>query len=198
MFIAFEGIDGSGKTTVSKLVASKLQENGLSVFLTHEPTDSFKIPDDLSSSRDPESALKLFFRFTEDRFSHQKTIASEIEGGKIVISDRYLLSSMAYQGPLIEEIFGSQTDVVRWMISVSDIISVKPDINILLDVRTDIAIKRVWNRKRVTAFEDMVYLEKVRSYYLGILRKHFQIIIGEKSPEATAEEIVRFIMQSLQ
>ncbi len=198
MFIAFEGIDGSGKTTVSKLVAHKLQENGLSVFLTHEPTDSFKIPDELSSRRDPESALKLFFRFTEDRFSHQKTIASEMEGGKIVISDRYLLSSIAYQGPLIEEIFGSQADVVRWMISVSDIISVRPDINILLDVRTDVAIKRVWNRKKVTGFEDMVYLEKVRSYYLGILRKHFQIIIGEKSPDATAEEIVRFIMQSLQ
>ena len=194
MFVALEGIDGSGKTTVSSRLRDKLESDGTSVFLTHEPTFSVdSISGKLVSQRDPESALKLFFMFTEDRYRHQSEISEKLDQGYLVLCDRYIYSSFAYQGPLIEGIFGTPERVVTWMSEVSEIIKVRPDINVYLDISADTAIKRIWSRRSITGFEDLQYLDRVRSYYTGVLRKHLITINGEDPLDRVVDEIYGLI-----
>ena len=194
MFVALEGIDGSGKTTVSSRLRDKLESDGIRVFLTHEPTFSVdSISGKLVSQRDAESALKLFFMFTEDRYRHQAEISEKLDQGYLVLCDRYIYSSFAYQGPLLEGIFGAPERLVAWMSGVSEIIKVRPDINIYLDISADTAIKRIWNRRSITGFEDLQYLDRVRSYYTGVLRKHLIIINGEDPLNRVVNEIYSII-----
>ncbi len=195
MFIALEGIDGSGKSTMARLLASKLQSSGRDVFLTHEPTPSLTLPADLISRRDTEAAVDLFFRFTADRYRHQFEIGDALRHGKTVISDRYLLSSLAYQGPLLDEIFHDSRKTVDWMMSVSEIITIRPDVNICIDITADTAIKRIWRRKNVTGFEDLEYLERVRTYYLGVLSPYLRIVPGSGEMEDTLAGILEVIRQ---
>ena len=196
MFIALEGIDGSGKTTVAEMLSEKLEQEGTTVFLTHEPTDNFVPPDSLASERDAGSALILFFRFTEDRFRHQDEIRKHLEGGETVITDRYLLSSIAYQGPLLENLFGSDTETVRWMMQVSEIITQRPDINVLLNVKPDVAIRRLVDRRSRTGFEELEYMTRVAGYYSGVLRKHLHIVDAERSTGEVTAAILELVMQS--
>ncbi len=194
MFVALEGIDGSGKTTVSSRLRDKLESDGISVFLTHEPTFSVdSISGKLVSQRDPESALKLFFMFTEDRYRHQAEISEKLDQGYLVLCDRYIYSSFAYQGPLLEGILGDPERVVEWMSEVSEIIKVRPDINVYLDISADTAIKRIWSRRSITGFEDLQYLDRVRSYYTGVLRKHLFTINGEDQLDRVVDEIYGLI-----
>ncbi len=194
MFVALEGIDGSGKTTVSSGLRHKLENDGIKVYLTHEPTFNVEdIAGDLISRRDSESALKLFFMFTEDRYKHQAEISEKLDQGYLVLCDRYLYSSFAYQGSLLEGIFGTREKVVAWMSGVSEIIKVRPDINIYLDISADTAIKRIWNRRRITGFEDLQYLDRVRSYYTGVLRKHLIMMNGEDPVERIVGSIYDII-----
>jgi len=195
MFIALEGIDGSGKSTMARMLASELRSSGSDVFLTHEPTPLLELPADLISRRDSEAAVDLFFRFTADRYRHQFEIEDALREGKIVISDRYLLSSLAYQGPLLEGIFHDSRKAVDWMMSVSEIIRVRPDVNIYIDITADTAIKRIWRRKNITGFEDLEYLERVRTYYLGILFQYLRIVPGSGNKEETLAGILEVIRQ---
>ncbi|MCL4307219.1 MAG: dTMP kinase [Candidatus Thermoplasmatota archaeon] len=196
MFVALEGIDGSGKTTVSSRLREKLESDGIKVFLTHEPTFSVdSIAGKLVSQRDAESALKLFFMFTEDRYRHQAEISEKLDQGYLVLCDRYIYSSFAYQGSLLEGIFGTPERVVTWMSGVSEIIKIRPDLNVYLDISADTAIKRIWNRRNITGFEDLQYLDRVRSYYTGVLRKHLVIMNGEDSIERIVDAIYRIIRQ---
>lgn len=195
MFIALEGIDGSGKSTMARMLADKFRDEGRDVFLTHEPTSSLSLPPELIARRDSEAAIDLFFRFTVDRYRHQFEIEEAIQDGKVVISDRYMLSSLAYQGPLLEDIFHGAENVVNWMMSVSEIIKVRPDVNICIDITADTAIKRIWRRKSVTGFEDLQYLEKVRTYYLGVLSPYLRIVSGSGERDETLGAIMEIIRQ---
>jgi dTMP kinase len=102
--IALEGLDGVGKTTQARLLARHLSHLGLPVILTREPTDGYfgqKIRRIIRHGREgltPEAELELFIA---DRREHvQEVIRPALADGKIVITDRYYFSSMAYQGAL--------------------------------------------------------------------------------------------------
>ena len=102
--IALEGLDGVGKTTQARLLARHLTHLGLPVILTREPTDGLfgqKIRRIIRHGREgltPEAELELFIA---DRREHvQAVIRPALADGKIVITDRYYFSSMAYQGAL--------------------------------------------------------------------------------------------------
>ncbi|MEM0155727.1 MAG: hypothetical protein QW597_03890, partial [Thermoplasmataceae archaeon] len=64
MFVAIEGIDGSGKTTISRMLNAQLKETGFDTYLTREPTDSFKTAKNEEKSRETEDGIHLFFQFT--------------------------------------------------------------------------------------------------------------------------------------
>lgn len=168
MFIAFEGIDGSGKTTISGMVRDELVKNGHNVFLTREPTENIVWNDELKRGRDARSGLSLFFRFTEDRFSHQEEIRKHLESGEIVLCDRFLMSSLAYQGALIEELFENRESTLKWMENVSGIITIRPDITLHFDVAPAVSMQRLATRSELTGFEEKAYLERVSEFYREI------------------------------
>lgn len=199
MIIAIEGIDGTGKTTVSVLLREALERLGKSVFLTKEPTDKLILDKEVQKGRRPENGISLFFRFTEDRFVHQMEIENALKSGAIVITDRYMLSSFAYQGPIIEPIFGSREKTVEWMNDVSEIIRIRPDLTFFLDLSVREALNRIKDRKERSGFEEMNYLEKVREYYDFLSKgdKTIKTIDASRSKENVVEEILRFITETI-
>jgi dTMP kinase len=102
---------------------------------------------------DPETEALLF---AADRMEHGKIIQEALEENKVIISDRYMHSSFAYQGAA-----GVDID---WMKSLNQH-ALKPDLVILLDIDPDKSLERVSDRSR-TVFEDNEYLKNVRSEYL--------------------------------
>ena len=106
LFIVFEGIDGTGKTTQLHLLAEKLRQRGYAVVSTREPTEGVygqKIRELFvdRGAASPERELELFIA---DREQHVKeTIEPALADGCIVLSDRYYLSTVAYQGANAEE-----------------------------------------------------------------------------------------------
>ena len=101
-----------------------------------------------------------------DRFKHAETISQKISEGYTVISDRFLASSFAYQGPLIENVLGSFENAFEWMKRTSGPLKPLPDITFLLDIDPQIAMERIKNREK-SPFEKLEYLAKVRKYYLA-------------------------------
>ena len=176
MFVSIEGIDGSGKSTLARNLKSKLIELGKPVFLTREPTDRFFITESEQRDRSAENAIELFFRFTTDRLHHQKSINSELDQDRIVISDRYIHSSYAYQGPLMEIMLGGMDSTIEWMTNVSRIIRRIPDLTLFLDLEPDSIANRIARRKERSGFEDPGYLKLVRNYYHRMIDRNWIII----------------------
>lgn len=197
MFIAFEGIDGSGKTTLTHLVSRKLIQKGFRVCQTKEPTDRLRIPAEKSSRHDVQTAIELFFRFTEDRFLHQKYIEENLLKNDIVISDRYIASSLAYQGALIEPLFGNAAETLEWMEQVSRIISVRPDLTVYLDVEPEISLKRISNRSEFSGFETLEYLKRVREYYSLVLDRNTIVLDSSSTIRGLSDEAMKKILERI-
>ena len=176
MFVSIEGIDGSGKSTLARNLKKKLLELGRPVFLTREPTDRFFITESEQRNRSAENAIELFFRFTTDRLHHQKTINSELDQDRIVISDRYIHSSYAYQGPLMEIMMGGMDSTIEWMTDVSKIIRRMPDLILFLDLEPDSIATRIARRKERSGFEEPGYLKMVRNYYHRMIDRNWIVI----------------------
>ena len=193
MFVAFEGIDGSGKSTITGLVAEMLKKDGYKVYTTHEPTNDRVASEDLVKYRNVESYLKLFFSFTEDRFSHQLKIKEHLDKGEIVLCDRYLLSSYAYQGEVIQKLFENKNEAIQWMGDVSRIITVRPDLNFLLDIDPVIALERISERKHITSFEDLGYLRSVRDFYTSLSSKETILIDASRSMRDVTEDVYKIL-----
>jgi dTMP kinase len=158
-FIVFEGIDGSGKSSHIERLIMRLWERKLDVFRTREPTDGRVgqlIREYAQGGRrllSPETEALLF---AADRREHCKKIGEAINAGKVVVSDRFLHSSLAYQGAA-----GADLDWIREL----NRSALTPDLAILLDIDPDASLRRVKGRKK-TVFEEGEYLRRVRELYL--------------------------------
>jgi len=141
VFICFEGIDGSGKTSHSRFVVDYLKSNGYNAVYTTEPTrysipgrklrESFFAPERLPVKEE----FKLFL---EDRIIHLKDeVIPQLNDGKIVVTDRYYFSSVAYQG--------SRGLDWHYILEENEKVSIVPDIVLLLDLPVDAAISRIAN-----------------------------------------------------
>lgn len=197
MFISFEGIDGAGKSTLSSMIKKELEDREIPVFVTKEPTENIEWSDTLRKSRDPVSGMKLFFRFTEDRFTHQDEISRHLKNGEVVICDRYLMSSLAYQGALMEPYFGDRAKTLEWMLAVSEPIRIRPDLTIYIDVDPEISMKRLKSRSELTGFEEATYLKKVREFYRSIEMKGKITIDGSGSIETVFMSVIKAIVERI-
>src|ERR1700710_1612537 len=163
LFIAFEGIDGSGKSTQVKLLTQKLEAAGLKVYTTCEPTDSpiGKIIRDIFSHRLEADHRTIAGLFVADRLDHllNKTngILRKLEEGYTVITDRYYFSSYAYQSPYMD---------LNWVIEANSLSAqlLRPDLNIYIDISPEISIERInKGRTSVELYETVGNLKNVRA-----------------------------------
>ncbi len=184
-FIVVEGTDGSGVSTQSELLEKKLKGEGREVYLTKEPTNGpagamirliltgrLMSSDGINDSK-PLDPYTLALLFASDRMDHLYTdIVPKLDIGIIVISDRYYLSSFAYQGLSVD---------FKWLEAINSQCR-KPDLTVFLDVPSELSWKRMQrDRWRIELFEDQRKLEKVRQNYFKAIdyltRKGENIII---------------------
>ena len=194
MFIVFEGIDGSGKTTIINLLKEYLEKKNYKVWLTKEPTDSKigkLIREILQEGHEINEIWGkiMIFLFTADRYYHQIEIREKLKENYIVISDRYYHSTFAYQIMYP----GSSIEFLKYLYK--DLI--KPDYVFVLDVPVEIALERMSERKRKHMYERKEFLEKVRENYLKLKEilpdENIYIIDNKKEPEKTLKEIIEIL-----
>ena len=178
-FVTFEGIDGSGKSTVSKLVCKKLQKNGFKALLTFEPTDSWigkQVQKCIMTKTDP---FVTAFTFISDRIDHCKNIKKWIDDGNIVLCDRYAESTYAYQGAQMEGIINNP---IKYLKDLSKNRIIKPDRTFLFVISPRDSLARIQDRQNLIDFEKVDFLEKVENNYLKIsVGKQFLKIDATKS-----------------
>jgi dTMP kinase len=173
VFISLEGIEGTGKSTQTRLLAEYLRGMGFSVIETAEPGGtriSLRIREVLlsteSAGMDPVAELLLY---NASRVQHiREVIIPAIERGDIVITDRFSDSTVAYQG------FGREIDLE--LIDSLDMISTKklrPDITILLDIDVETGLRRnrAINKNDWLEQEDVSFHERVRGGFISIFSK---------------------------
>jgi len=194
-FVTFEGIDGSGKTTVSRIVAQKLRAKGHSVFLTVEPTKGWLGDAVRRAVSEDVGALAESFLFLADRATHVREIESHLMDHEIVLCDRYADSTFAYQGA---RLVGVLENPIRFLQRASEGWVLVPDLTLLLRVPPELGIKRIEGRPDRVRFEQLSLLRKVAANYdLLAKSRRFVVLDGTRSAEAVAEDAIAPIERRL-
>lgn len=183
--IVIEGIDGTGKSTQSRLLAERLRAQGHEVIESHEPTDGpwgRKLRESATTGRlSIEDELEYFLK---DRRQHvEELITPTVERGGIVILDRYYFSSMAYQGYR-----GIDPAEIR---AKNETFAPVPDHLIILDLPVETALDRIGARDGATnEFEKKEALQFCRDLFLSLATEPFASVIDTtQSIEQVQEEI---------
>ncbi len=172
--IAFEGIDGSGKSTQIELLAETLRKEGFEVLLTREPTDSSygRRIRELYSHREAVSHEEELELFIADRRQHvAEVISPALESGKIVLTDRYFLSTAAYQGAN-----GLDPDEILRRNNFAP----SPDLALILEVPPSLSVARIRQGRGETPndFEQEDYLTKVAAVFAGLSGDYIRRLPG--------------------
>jgi len=190
-FICIEGLDKSGKTTQSTLLVEALCRKGYDAIYTSEPSSgeigNF-IRRYILNRKKRICVMVEALLFAADRTEHtEKIIKPNLKKGKIVISDRYLFSSLAYQGAA-----GIDLD---WIKEINKA-AIKPDLAIYIDVSTDAIFHRCQGRKSVMEHREIQ--EKVRKIYMSMVRDGDLILVdGNRSVEEIARDIEKLVLKKL-
>ncbi len=197
MFISFEGIDGSGKSTQARLLAEALRKEGLDVVLTREPGGSTGAEEIralvLQGEPDRWSAHTELLLFTAARRDHmERVITPALEAGKVVICDRFADSTRMYQGLSRGDIRGLVDRLHDMMIGR------EPDLTFLIDIDPAVGLARAKGRAGVEErFEDfgLDLQKKMRAGFIDLSRDYhdrYRTINGGRPPEAVAEDVLRY------
>jgi len=195
LFISFEGIDGSGKSTQCRRLAETLQAKGHDVVLTREPGGSEGAEEirALVLQGDPDrwSAETEILLFTAARRDHlERTILPALAAGKVVICDRFADSTRMYQGLSR----GDLRETVDKLHSL--MIGREPDLTVLIDMDPDVGLSRALSRQGVEErFESFgADLQKqMRAGFLSLAREYadrFRIIDGARDMDAVAADVL--------
>lgn len=192
LFVSFEGIDGSGKSTQARMLADSLRAEGRDVLLTREPGGSPGAEEirALVLQGDPDrwSAETELLLFTAARRDHlERTIRPALAEGRVVICDRFADSSRMYQG---RDGRRAQVDALHDLM-----IGVEPDLTILIDMDPEAGLSRA--KARATAeerFEDfgLPLQQAMRAGFLALSQEYperFRVIDGNRAIDAVAAEV---------
>ena len=194
LFIALEGIDGSGKSTQTKLLTQKLASEGHKVYSTFEPTDNQigKLIRNILKGNAKADHRVIAGLFVADRLDHllneEYGIVKKLEEGYTVICDRYCFSSYAYQGVHMDMDWVIQANAMSAQI-------LRPDVNIFIDVSPEISMQRLHaNRDNIELFETLENLQQVRAKYMEAFEKlkqaeHIVSVNGDRTVEEIASDI---------
>jgi dTMP kinase len=193
IFVAFEGGEGSGKSTQVGLLAAALREAGRTVVVTHEPGATEvgqQIRQLLLHHRSPLTPRAEALLFAADRAQHVETvIRPALAAGKVVITDRYVDSSLAYQGSgrqlSVEEI----AQLSRWATD-----GLRPDLTVVLDLPADEGLRRARGRGEFDKVENesLQFHERVRSAFRTLAAadpSRYLVLDARQSPQQLAERI---------
>ncbi|HEX3150468.1 MAG TPA: dTMP kinase [Gemmataceae bacterium] len=192
VLIAFEGIDGAGKTTQVDMLTDFLARAGVSVVRSKEPTDGpwgKKIR--ASATHGRMSLADELHAFTEDRKEHvRELIMPALRAGRTVILDRYFYSTIAYQGTRGADVVA----VARQMQEIAP----TPDVMFLIDVPPAIGVDRIKEGRGETpnAFEQIDGLKKAREIFRGLAAGHpeVQLIDGTEPIAAVHRRVVEELL----
>ncbi|MHC1628173.1 MAG: dTMP kinase [Candidatus Nezhaarchaeales archaeon] len=184
LYISLDGVDGAGSTTHTKLLVSWLKSKGLRVLETKEPTTG-KIGSLIRTYLREESAHPAIdaLLFAADRVEHSLTIEKSLKEGFLVVSDRSLISSLAYQQ--------AQGLELKWLLEINRY-SLKPDIPIILDIDPLESLSR--KRSLREKFEKPDFLRMVRKLLLDMATKNGWIVVDSSRPlEIVASDIRNYV-----
>ena len=206
MFITFEGVDGSGKTSQIHGLAERMRAEGLPVTVTREPGGSVGAEEIrsllLKGEADrwsPETEILLFTAARRDHL--EKTVWPALEAGEIVLCDRFVDTTRAYQGlkgpdqrAMVENLHASM-------------IGILPDLTVLLDIDPDVALARSIGRlASVGSGEDrmekkgLAFQHSLRAAYLEIAAnepRRVMVVSALGSPEEVASRIWRAVRERM-
>lgn len=195
MFITFEGGEGTGKTTQINILKKYLEDQGLEVIITREPGGVTSAENIRAVIFDNEidSITETMLYAAARREHYIKKIKPALDAGKIVICDRFIDSSIVYQGI----VRGVGVDLVE-NINKYAINNVEPDLTIFFDLDPETGLKRVSLRnEQMNRFdkESLDFHLKVRKGYklLSKTRNRFVLIDASKSIEDVTKQIINII-----
>lgn len=204
LFITIEGPEGSGKTTVAKKIVETLQNEGYKVLYTREPGGvgiAEKIRDIIldvnNTNLDPRSEALLY---AASRRQHLvEKVLPALNNGYIVICDRFVDSSLAYQGHArkigIDEIYDINTFAIdtHW-----------PDITILLDIEPEIGLQRIMKNRQDEVnrldLEGLNFHNLVHEGYQIIKEKYasrITLVDGNQTPEVVFDSVYKLIKDKI-
>jgi dTMP kinase len=198
MFITFEGLDGSGKSTQAELLAEALRGTGLDVVTTREPggTPLGEHVRELLLSGDEISPWAEAALFTAARGELvDRVIAPALESGAVVICDRYLDSSLAYQGVArglgVDRVLELNLPAIRGQL---------PDRTFLLEIDPGEAVRRVGENGDRIEREDEQFRQQVANAYRLLAEtfpQRIEVVDGTRPPLEIAKEIFGLVRESL-
>jgi len=191
VFICIEGLDGSGKTTQAKRLVKNLRRRGFDVVYTTEPSTgkvgrlirSFVLD---RAERVPTALEALLF--AADRVDHVESVVRPLlKQDKIVVCDRYVYSTLAYQG-------GAGLDL-EWIERINRF-ALKPHLALFIDVPTDVVVKRL--KPKRTVMETKRNQQKVREVYLKMVQdQRLELIDGDKPISKVEETVLQTVLRLL-
>lgn len=202
LFVTFEGIDGSGKSTQARMLAESLRSAGRDVVLTREPGGSPGAEEirRLVLEGDPDrwSAETEILLFTAARRDHlERTIDPALDAGKIVVCDRFADSTRMYQG-LSRGDLRALVDQLHELI-----IGREPDLTILIDMDPDTGLQRALGRQgheeRFETFGPELQ-RRMREGFLALAEEfsdRFRVIDGNRPIDTVAAEVRSIVARAL-
>jgi len=194
MFVVFEGIDGTGKSTQINLLQEKLRRLGYSVISTYEPTDGpygRKIRE-LFINRSTVSHEEELELFMADRRQHvEEVIRPALDKGQVVLSDRYYLSTVAYQGAN-----GLDPDEI---LARNKAFAPVPDLALILELEPALGIHRIQNHRQEhpNTFEEESSLNRVAAIFKSLKEEYIRRIDASSSVEAVHQQVMQEVEKVL-
>lgn len=189
--IVLEGIDGSGKSSSGISITNSLNNLGIKSIYTFEPTHAYygsKLRESmLSKDLKPEEELSLFIADRKEHINHM--IRPAINDGYVVVLDRYMYSSIAYQG--------AKGIDKKYIYSLHKDFIVEPDLVFILHLNIETALKRIMEKRGfVDRFENKHYLEEVDKIFYSFNAPYIYHIDADKDEENVNNELLNIIKES--
>lgn len=193
-FVTFEGIDGSGKSTLIRGVEAALEGRAAKIHFTREETTTWLGEAVRRSISERVFPLATCYLFLADRAQHLSRLAPRFRDGFVVLSDRFHDSTRAYQAVTLGETFGGIEAFEAWLRVHTDPWLLHPVRTYLIDLDAEAACARLAKaREDPTPYEREGFLRAVRDQYRRIARdepERVKVLDGTKSPEALVAEVV--------